>query len=44
VTGSITISALPGCSAGKQYASPKASPGFSRRGMAWTTLIPPWRT
>ena len=30
----ITTSALPGCSGGKQYASPKASPGFSRRGTA----------
>ena len=35
--------ALPGCSAGKQYASPKASPGFSRRGTAWTRLILPWQ-
>ena len=34
---------LRGCSAGKPYALPKASPGFSRRGMAWTRLISPWQ-
>ena len=43
-TGLITTCALRGCSVGKQYASPKASRGFSRRGMAWTRLISPWQT
>jgi SIS domain len=41
VTGSITISALPGYSAGKQSVSRKATRGFSRRGMVWTRLISP---